>query len=326
MTTRSFLRLGLAALTGLALAVPLAGPAAAHPHPSPKHQHPARSFPDRIELPNGFLPEGIAIGPGAVAYFGSRADGDIYAADLRTGKGSVISQGPGTASVGLKSDQRRTLYVAGGPAGTGRVVNARTGAILASYQFVTPTPTQPTFVNDVVLTKRMAWFTDSSQPTLYGIPLARRGLPAPDSAIVRLPLTGAWVQTPGFNANGIAQTPDRRALLVVKSNTGQLFRVNPRTGVARLVDLGGAALTNGDGLLVEGRTLYVVQNQLNKVAVLKLNRSGTRGHLVRELTNSGFDVPTTVASFGRHLYLPNARFTNPDPATADYWVTRIAKR
>ncbi|HEY5788753.1 MAG TPA: hypothetical protein VIT65_28685 [Microlunatus sp.] len=35
--------------------------------------------------------------------------------------------------------------------------------------------------------------------------------------------------------------------LVVKSNTGQLFRVDPRTGKARLVDPGGYALTNGDG-------------------------------------------------------------------------------
>ena len=38
-------------------------------------------FPTRIELPNGFRPEGIAI-KGTTAYFGSLADGDIYAASL----------------------------------------------------------------------------------------------------------------------------------------------------------------------------------------------------------------------------------------------------
>ena len=184
------------------------------------------------------------------------------------------------------------------------------------------------FVNDVVLTKRMAWFTDSRQAQLYGIPLTRHGVAARESAIVRLPLKGdTWVQTPGVNnANGIAQTPDGSALLVVKSNTGQLFRVDPRTGKARLVDLGGYALTNGDGLLVDGRTLYVVQNRLNRVAVLELNRSGSRGELVRVLTDPGFDVPTTVASFGRSLYLPNARFGIANPETAEYWVTRIDKR
>src|SRR5918998_1165469 len=64
------------------------------------------TFPDRIELPDGFQPEGIAIGPGPVAWFGSRVDGDIYEVSLRTGEGEVISQGPGTASVGLKADRR----------------------------------------------------------------------------------------------------------------------------------------------------------------------------------------------------------------------------
>ena len=113
---------------------------------------------------------------------------------------------------------------------------------------------------------------------------------------------------------------------MVKSNIGQLFRVDPRTGKAQVVDLGGYALTNGDGLLVEGRTLYVVQNRLNRVTVLELNRSGSRGELVRVLTDPGFDVPTTVASFRRSLYLPNARFGNANPETAEYWVTRIDKR
>ena len=57
--------------------------------------HTTTRFPTRIELPNGFQPEGIAIARGT-AYFGSRADGDIFAVDLKTGAGKVISQGPGT--------------------------------------------------------------------------------------------------------------------------------------------------------------------------------------------------------------------------------------
>ena len=118
---------------------------------------------------------------------------------------------------------------------------------------------------------------------------------------------------PGFNANGIAETPDHRALLVVQSATETLFRVNPRTGVATQVDLGGYALTNGDGLLVRGRTLYVVQNQLNQVAVFKLNRRGTAGALVKTLPVPDSDVPTTVAAYRGSLYLPNARFGIDEP-------------
>ena len=107
----------------------------------------SEQFPTRIELPNGWLPEGIAIRQ-TTAFFGSRADGDIYAADLRTGAGRVIAQGPGTPSVGVKVDNLGRLFVAGGPAGTGRVVDTSTGEQLRNYQFTTAT----SFVNDVVLT------------------------------------------------------------------------------------------------------------------------------------------------------------------------------
>jgi sugar lactone lactonase YvrE len=274
-------------------------------------------FPDRIELPNGFLPEGIAIGAGPFAWFGSRADGDIFQANLVTGEGEVISQGPGTPSVGLKVDLRERLFVAGGTAGDGRVVSARTGEILASYQFTT----EPSFVNDVVITQNAAWFTDSMRAELYRLPLGRDGS-LPDEADA-VPLTGDWQQTPGFNANGIAQTPDGRALLVVQSNTGLLFRVDPSSGEATRVDLGGTLLTNGDGLLVVGQTLYAVQNQLNQVAEIRLNRAGTAGTLVGTHTSPDFDIPTTMAAFGTGLYLPNARFNTPPTPDTPYWVTRI---
>ena len=64
------------------------------------------------------------------------------------------------------------------------------------------------------------------------------------------------------NANGIVQTPNRRALLVINSTTGVLFRVNPQNGWAKKVNLGGTSLTAGDGLLVRGRTLYIVRNSV----------------------------------------------------------------
>ncbi|MFI6675323.1 SMP-30/gluconolactonase/LRE family protein [Kribbella sp. NPDC050470] len=287
---------------------------------TPASAHAAKSFPTRIELPNAFLPEGIAIRNG-IAYFGSRADGDIYAANLRTGEGEVISQGPGTPSVGLKVDNRGRLWVSGGPAGNARVVDSRSGDILRTYTFATA----PTFVNDVILGFGAAWFTDSQKPVLYMVPFGKHGQLAPQSAVRTIPLTGDYVHQPGFNLNGIALTPDRRALLVVQSSTGFLFKVNPWTGVTKRVDLGGALMTNGDGLLVLGRTLYVVQNQLNQVAVVRLNSSGTRGTLVRTITSPDFDIPTTVAAFGKRLYLPNARFNTPPTPDTPYWVTAVRR-
>jgi sugar lactone lactonase YvrE len=272
----------------------------------------AAALPDRIELPAGFQPEGIAIDRG-IAYFGSRLDGDIYAADLRTGAGKVISQGPGTGSLGMKTDGSGRLYVAGAAGGNGRVIDTRTGKVLASYQFTTATPT---FVNDVVLTGDAAWFTDSRQPQLYRVPYGKQP--------VTVPLSGEIVHDPtANNANGIARTPDGRALVIVQSSTGFLFRVDPRTGAAAKIDIGDAVMTNGDGLLLIGRRLYVVQNRLNKIAVVELAPDGRTGRLVREITSADFDVPTTVAAYRDRLYLPNARFsTTPAPDTP-YWVTAV---
>lgn len=275
---------------------------------------------DLIELPDGFGPEGITIDSRGTAYLGSLVDGDIYAADLHTGAGKVISEGPGTPSVGLTIDRHDRLFVAGGPSGTARVVDAASGEVLMSPQLTT----NPSFVNDVVLTKDGAWFTDSLQAQLYFLPLDPSG-ELPDASDIRtLPLGDEWEQVgDGFNANGIAMTPDHRALLVVNSSSGTLYRVDPVTGQAIAVDLDGEQVTNGDGLLVLGRKLYVVQNQLNRVAVFEMTAQGFSGRLVDTLTSPEFDIPTTVAKYGNGLFLPSARFNTPLTPETEYWVTRV---
>jgi sugar lactone lactonase YvrE len=315
MSSRIIARTLSAAALSAALLVSGTPAALAAPQAPPGH------FQDVIALPDGFQPEGIAIGPGGTGYVGSLLDGDVYVFDVRSGEEITTLQGPGTPSVGLKIDNHGRLFIAGGPTGQARVVDAATGDLIRSYTLTT----EPSFINDVVLTRDAAWFTDSSQAQLYKLPLGRGGaLPEPD-AIEVLPLTGDWVQQPGFNANGIAETPNHRALLVIQSATGLLFRVDPETGVATVVDLGGVVLTNGDGLLVVGRTLYVVQNFSNTVAVIRLNAAGTSGELVDQVTDSDFQVPTTVARFGNSLYLPNARFDTPPMPDTEYSVVRIER-
>jgi sugar lactone lactonase YvrE len=295
------------ALTGLAAAAVgtvLATPTGAQAHGGED------LFPTLIPLPDNFNPEGVAIGELPFAYFGSLVDGSIYRANLVTGDGALLpTPGPGTSSVGLKIDDCGRLFVAGGAAGNGRVVSARSGRILASYSF----QVAPTFINDVVLTPRAAYFTDSSQPFLYVVKLGRDGS-LPES-FTALPFSGDLVYQPGFNVNGISRTPDGLALIVVQSNTASLFRVDPGTGATTLVDLGGEAATAGDGLLLLGNDLYVVQNQLNRVAKFRMSPSGRSGRLVATATDPRFQVPTTVAAFGHRLYLPNAKFGAQPPAT-----------
>ncbi|MEU6161166.1 superoxide dismutase [Streptomyces sp. NPDC047130] len=288
----------------------------------PAHAASGAPWPTVIRLPDGFRPEGITVGGGPYAYLGSLGDGSVYRVDLRTGRGRIVSEGPGTPSVGLKLDGRGRLFVAGRGEGI-RVVDAGSGRVLAAYRPATATPT---FVNDVHLTPRAAWFTDSYQPVLYALPLGRGGaLPAADE-MVRLPLGGDWNQAPGevVNANGITRTPDGKALLVVQSGAGVLHRVDPRTGVTRRVDLGDAPLlTNGDGLLLRGRTLYVVQNRQNAVDVLELSADGSSGVRRRRITDPAFDVPTTVAAYRGRLYLPNARFTTTPTPTTPYTLVAV---
>lgn len=297
----------LAAVLGVTLTA--AAPATADASLLGSTQH----FPTEFSLPNGWQPEGIAIS-GVTAYFGSRVDGSIYAADLRTGKGAVLAKGPGTPSLGMKVDAHKRLWVAGGTGGDARVYDTRTGALLAKFQLATT----DTFVNDVVLTGRSAWFTDSRKAVLYQVPLNLK----PHRT---LQLTGDITITPGaVNLNGIVTSPDG-ALLAVQSNVGKLLRIDPRSGKTVNVNLNGQTLTNGDGLLREGRQLYVVQNRLNKLARYTLSRDGASATLAAELQDKRFDVPTTVAAFGKRLYLPNARFTTPPTPETTYNVVAVER-
>lgn len=324
---RSLAALSVTALLGAGLVVPGGAAAAA----ADSHR---ASTGKPLALPAGFQPEGIAIGNDPrphqgnpqlprtrdVAYLGSRADGDIARLDLTTGGVKVISQGPGTPSLGLKVDTRDRIFVAGGSGGDARVVDARTGEVRASYPLVQGTA----FINDVVLVDGAAWFTDSANAQLFKLPLTGDSQRLPKAAdVVRLPLGGAWQQVAGINANGITATPDGTALLVVNSSSGLLYRVDTSTGAASVVDLGGTSLGAGDGLLLEGRTLYAVQNRLNTIAVLTLAKDARSGRLKRTITSGAFDVPTTVARSGNRLYLPNARFSTPPTPTTAYDVTSV---
>ena len=85
----------------------------------------AKPYPETIPLPNGWQPEGIAIGKGTTFYVGSIPTGAIFRGDLRTGKGSTLVSGAsGRAAVGVAHDRGR-LFVAGGPTGKGFVKPSR---------------------------------------------------------------------------------------------------------------------------------------------------------------------------------------------------------
>lgn len=284
----------------------------------------AKPFPDVIPLPNGFQPEGIATGTGTTFYVGSIPTGAVYRGDLRTGEGEVLVPAQtGRAAIGLKFDERSgLLFVAGGSTGFAYVYDGDTGANVAAIQLTT----LPSFINDVVITKDAAYFTNSFQPFIYRVPLENNGdLPAVPT-VEEIPLGGEYQFTPGaFNANGIAATPNGKTLIIVNSTEGALYNVDPTTGVATRIDLGTGAVPSGDGILLQGKTLYVVQNVLNQIAVVELSADLSSGSIAETITHPAFRVPTTVARFGNSLYAVNARFgTVPTPDT-EYEVVRVSR-
>lgn len=279
------------------------------------------AFPERIQLPNGFAPEGIAIGPGGTFYVGSIPTGAIYRGDLRTGNGSVLVEPvEGRAAIGLAVDRRGRLFVSGGPTGGAFVYDGETGDLLASYALAGGSPT---FVNDVVVTRTGAFFTDSFRPFLYRVPIAPDGTLG--SSAETIPLSGDIVFGPNFNSNGIDATPDGKTLVLVQSNVGRLFTVDPASGVTHAIDLRGEDVMTGDGILLDGKTLYVVRNVQNRVAVVELASDLRSGTLVRHLTSDGFSVPTTIAELGDRLYAVNARFGTPVTPDTEYWITQLRK-
>lgn len=270
----------------------------------------ATTFPDRIDLPSGFAPEGIATGRGSTFYVGSLAGAGIVRGDYRTGDTEplVASGGP---FVGMKVDGRNQLWVAGGFAGAGYVFDAETGAELATFDFADA----PTFINDVVVTDEAAWFTDSWGSAIYRVDLA-------DGSISTVDLT-ALVGQPApnvFRLNGIDATPNGDTLIAVNSTAGELYRIDATSLDVMTIDLGGEP-AHGDGILLHGQTLYVVRDQ-DHVAVIELSPDLSSGSVVDELTGD-FDVPTTVARFGSSLYVVNARFGTTDDPPVPYWVTRV---
>jgi hypothetical protein len=208
------------------------------------------------------------------------------------------------------------LYVAGGPTGV-FVYDATTGATVRAFGVGAGA-----FVNDVVVTKAAAWFTNSFASVLYRLPLSG-GVPGTDLETV--PLSGDLTLDAGFNLNGIETTPGGHRLIAVQSTTGDLFRIDPATGETARIDLEGDSLVAGDGLLRAGARLYVGRNT-NVVDVVRLGARSRSGRVTEEITSPDFDVPTTVGRHGTRLYVIQARFDVVPTPDTPYWIAVVPAR
>ena len=122
-------------------------------------------FPDLIQLPADFGPEGIAVDNGHTFYVGSLAPatlGKILVGDLRTGGFSELVPPTGRIAAGMKLDSRSNyLYAAGGTSGRATIYDADTGDEITFYQFMH----RREWSQRCRRHSRAAYFTDPRAPT-----------------------------------------------------------------------------------------------------------------------------------------------------------------
>lgn len=256
------------------------------------------------------FPEGIAYAPDLGAFFVTGAgSGAIYRVDLATGDATTVLEPglrAGFTTIGATVDGT-TLWVAGG--GSGEVLRFD-GVDAATFDAAAgPTRTyaaaEAIFFNDLVVAPDGTVFvTDSNLPALFHI------APGADEATIFVEFGATpFEYVEGFNANGIAISSDGGTLIVVQANTGQLFRIDVATRGVTMIELAGGAVPGGDGLVLDGTTLYVVQNGADQVAVVELSSDLTSGTLAGVLTDERLSSAATAALVGDRLLVTNAQFT-----------------
>ena len=274
-----------------------------------------------IVLPGASSAEGIAAGRGSTFYAGDLFRGDIFRGDVRSGTAEPFIDAPsGRMAVGMAVDlAHKLLFVAGGATGQAYVYDIDTGTTVATYQLDSPATS---FFNDVAVTGSGAWFTNSLQAKLYFVPVGPTGVPGPLSTLA---LSGPAADTSGdFNLNGIQATPDGKTLIVGHSGNGELYTVDPATGVSATIT--GVSVPNVDGLVLGAGRLWAVQNFSNQVSRIRLAPDLGSGVIEHVITSDLFQVPSTAALFGSQLGVVNAKFDTGFPPTADQYEVVVIDR
>lgn len=270
------------------------------------------------------FPEGVAYDAGrGLLFTGSAASGDIYAINAQTSETSLFSKGGAvgrSSALGLKVDAQGRLWVAGGATGAVSILSPD-GAPVATL--MTP-PSPDAYLNDLIPTADgSVYVTDSTRPMLWRVKV----MADPSKMTVE-----PWLDlgtTPikyaaGINLNGIVATPDGRYLLTIQLNTGDLWRIDTRNKSVTKV-MGG--LKHGDGLLLDGRTLYVARNADQVISKVVLSADYGSGQLMMEEPAQGLRFPSTLSMIGGDLVSTQSQLDKLKGGTPEtpFKLTRFKK-
>lgn len=256
-------------------------------------------------------PEGIAYDARARAFYvAGSASGQIVRVDTRTGEARLIGAGlsgqientfPGI--LGLNLDARGRLWMAGGRTGKVYVVDAKTGALI---QTITSPDASNGLINDIAFARGKAFFTDTLRPVLWAVNASSSVAATPEPWI---DFAGTALEySQGANLNGITATPDGRTLLTGQMNKGLLFKIETASRKVTQIDLKGETVTGVDGLVLKGRTLYVIRQPEAEIVTIRLASDMLSGVVVARTKIAGLLWPATGAIAGRDLLVVNTQF------------------
>jgi len=307
-----------------------------------------QNWPEAIAMPTGWEGEGIELGKGHEFFVGansfsslfgpypvSELAGAIYKGNLRTGVGDFLVAPTGKSASGLSYDPRTDyLYAATGFGDFTEmgvtVYDASSGDVITEITFGDGTGIT---INDCLVTRTGVYCTDSINPNLYKVVLEKGGRLPSTPVVEVIPMPG-FEMVPGFNANGLVGDFDGRQLVIVNITSGVLYRVDTASGEASPLQIEGAEqlFPDGDGLYLDGRTLYILQNFSFKIAVVQLSGDLSGGEFIRNIPGEGepnpLNIATTIIGFGNSIYAINTNFFDivfGNPAEVEPYVVRLRK-
>ena len=252
------------------------------------------------------FPEGVDTS-GRYFYVTSTTTGEVFRGELRDADSAEVLLPGGedgrTTAVGIEATDD-LLLVAGGGTGILFVYDRSSADLLGRH---TVPGDAATFLNDIAVTRAGdVYVTDSPRDVVYRID---EDDVRSDSELEVFAELASLDPVGAFNANGIVAARGGRYLIVVESDTGNLFRVS--TSDASVIPIAlddDATVTAGDGLELKGRTLFVVRNSVGVITELRLGARLETGRIVGETTDPTFRFPTTAALEGGRLLVVNSQF------------------
>lgn len=282
----------------------------------------------------GSLFEGIAVARDRERFYVSEiTGGEIHRGEIDEGRTEVWLDADDAlrdrrrAAVGLATDRRDRVYVAGGDNATQPDAAAgdpdfwvydEDGDLLAALRVPA---NDPVFLNDVVVgPDGAAYVTDSLTPQIFRVAREDGDWQATVWAAADAP--GAPEPGGGFGLNGIEMAPDCRSLIVSQSDVGALWRYDLETAEPTRIDTGDVDLTFTDGLVVKGRTLVAVRNFPQVLTYLRLDEDATSARMLTEVPTDPDRVFTTGDIAGGRLLLVDSQFDEEPPSRDSEVVAR----